>query len=161
MIAESFPGETGNGIEANLYTVTVTDSLPSGFRMVGTPAVTVAPPANIDPPDIDVTGSTSRTAVIDVTTIPSYTQMTVVITAVVENASANQDGVRYTNTATLGWFDQAGDAIAPVTSNPVTTDLVEPLLIIEKSACPINVRPGDTVFYPLRIYHAPTSTVAD
>jgi uncharacterized repeat protein (TIGR01451 family) len=86
-------------------------------------------------------------------------QVTAVITAVVENVAANQDGVRYTNTATLGWYDRAGAGVTPVTSNPVTTDLVEPLLIIEKSAFPTNVRPGDTVFYTLRIYHAPTSTV--
>lgn len=154
----TFPGAS-SGIAANLYTATVTDSLPGGFRMVGLPAVTVDPPANIDPAAIDVTRSTTKTALIDVTAIPSYTQVTAVITAVVENVAANQDSVRYTNTATLGWYDRAGAGVTPVTSNPVTTDLVEPLLIIEKSAYPTNVRPGDTVFYTLRIYHAPTSTV--
>ncbi|MCB0024978.1 MAG: DUF11 domain-containing protein, partial [Caldilinea sp.] len=153
----TFPGS--GGIAANLYTATMTDTLPAGFRMIGDPTVIVDPPANIDPADISTTRATTKTVLIDFTQIPSYTQVTAVITAVVENVAINQHGVRYTNTATLGWRDLAGNAVAPVTSNPVTTDLVEPQLVIEKTAYPTNVRPGDTVFYTLRIYHAPTSTV--
>ncbi len=153
----TFPGS--GGIAANMYTATMTDTLPAGFRMIGDPTVIVDPPANIDPADISSTRSTTKTVLIDFTRIPSYTEVTAVITAVVENLSINQHGVRYTNTATLGWRDLSGNVVAPVTSNPVTTDLVEPQLIIEKTAYPTNVRPGDTVFYTLRIYHAPTSTV--
>ena len=154
----TFPG-SGAGIAANLYTVTLTDTLPEGFRLIGDPAVIVDPDGTIDSADISTTRSTTKTLLVDFTTVPSITQVTVVITAVVENLAINQDGVRYTNTATLGWFDLVGDPVAPVTSNPVTTDLVEPLLIIEKTAYPSNVTPGDTVFYTLRIYHAPTSNV--
>ncbi|HHW84988.1 MAG TPA: DUF11 domain-containing protein, partial [Chloroflexi bacterium] len=158
----TFPGASGSGgIAANLYTVTLTDSLPAGFRIVEpvNVEVIVDPPANIAPAGIDTSRSTTKTLLVDVTTVPSYTQVTAVITAVVENTLMNQDSVNYTNTATLGWSDAAGNPVSPVTSNVVTNTVVEPLLIIEKSAFPTNVRPGDTVFYTLRIYHAPTSTV--
>lgn len=151
----TFPGV--GGIAANLYTATLTDVLPVGFRMVGTPQVVVTP-ANIPPGGVNVSNSTTKTAIIQFTQIPSYTQATVVITAVVENLPVNQDGVQYTNTATLGWRNGQGEPIEPVTSNPVTTTIVEPALIIEKSAYPTSLRPGDTVFYTLRIHHAPTST---
>jgi uncharacterized repeat protein (TIGR01451 family) len=127
--------------------------------MVGNPAVTVEPAANLAPADITTTNSTTKTLLIQFTRVPSYTQITAVITAVVENLAINQDGVRYTNTATLGWHDLAGAAVAPVTSNVVSNTVVEPLLVIEKRVFPTNVRPGDTVFYELRIYHAPTATV--
>ncbi|MBE2236684.1 MAG: DUF11 domain-containing protein, partial [Caldilineaceae bacterium] len=153
----TFPGS--GGIAANLYTATLTDTLPAGFRMIGQPQVIVDPSANLDPGAISTARATTKTVLIDFTRIPSYTQVTAVITAVVENLAINQDGVRYTNTATLGWRDLSGNVVAPVTSNPVTTDLVEPQLIIEKTVYPTNVTPGDTVFYTLRIYHAPTSTV--
>ncbi len=83
--------------------------------------------------------ATTKTVLIDFTQIPSYTQVTTVITAIIENVAGNQDGVRYTNTATLGWYNLVGDAIAPVTSNPVTTDLVEPQLVIDKTAYPTNM----------------------
>ncbi|HHY55738.1 MAG TPA: DUF11 domain-containing protein, partial [Chloroflexi bacterium] len=158
----TFPGASGSGgIAANLYTVTLTDSLPAGFRIVTPVAVEVIvdPPANIPPAAINTSRTTTKTLLVDVSTVPSYTQVTAVITAVVENKMINQDSVSYTNTATLGWFDLANSPVAPVTSNVVTNTVVEPLLIIEKSAFPTNVRPGDTVFYTLRIYHAPTSTV--
>jgi uncharacterized repeat protein (TIGR01451 family)/fimbrial isopeptide formation D2 family protein len=154
----TFPGDA-SGIAATLYTATLTDSLPAGFRMIGAPQVTVAPPANIAPADISSTRSTTKTVLVDFTRIPSYTQATVVITAVVENLASNQDGVRYTNTATLGWLDRAGAPVPPVTSNPVTTDLIEPQLVIEKFAFPTSAEPGDTIFYTLRIYHALTSTI--
>jgi len=153
----TFPGV--GGIAANLYTATLTDALPVGFRMVGAPQVIVSPPGAISPADIDISNSTTKTLIIQFTQVPSYTQVTAVITAVVENLAINQNGVQYTNTAALGWFNREGQPIEPVTSNPVTTMLVEPALIIEKSAYPTSVRPGDTVFYTLRIYHAPTSTV--
>ena len=153
----TFPGV--GGIAANLYTATLTDALPVGFRMVGAPQVIVSPPGAISPADIDISNSTTKTLIIQFTQVPSYTQVTAVITAVVENLAINQNGVQYTNTAALGWFNREGQPIEPVTSNPVTTMLVEPALIIEKSAYPTSARPGDTVFYTLRIYHAPTSTV--
>ncbi len=38
----TFPGS--GGIVANLYTATLTDTLPAGFRMIGDPAVIVDPP---------------------------------------------------------------------------------------------------------------------
>jgi uncharacterized repeat protein (TIGR01451 family)/fimbrial isopeptide formation D2 family protein len=151
----TFPGV--GGIAANLYTATLTDVLPVGFRMVGTPQVIITP-ANIPPGGVNVSNSTTQTAIIQFTQIPSYTQATVVITAVVENLPVNQGGLQYTNTATLGWRNGQGEPIEPVTSNPVTTTIVEPALIIEKSAYPTSLRPGDTVFYTLRIHHAPTST---
>ncbi len=146
------------GIPATLYTATVTDTLPSGFRMLGEPAVAWSPDT-ISPANVDVSRSTTKTAYIDFTRIPSGTQVTVVITGVVENIAANQEGVQYTNTATLGWRDLADTAVPPVTSDPVTTTLVEPKLIIEKLVTPKSVRPGDTVFYRVRVYHAPGSTV--
>ena len=146
------------GIPATLYTATVTDSLPSGFRLVGAPAVTWTPD-NLDPSGITTTRSTTKTVLVDFSRVPSATEVSIVITAVVENVAANQDGVQYTNTATLGWRDVANNAMPPVTSPPVTTTLVEPALVVEKTAAPKGVRPGDIVFYRMRVYHAATSTV--
>ena len=146
------------GIPATLYTATVTDVLPSGFRLVGAPEVTWTPD-NLDPSEITTTRSTPKTVLVDFSRVPSATEVSVVITAVVENIAANQDGVQYTNTATLGWRDVADRGVTPISSNVVTTTLVEPTLIIEKVAAPKGVRPGDIVFYQIRVYHAATSTV--
>ena len=145
------------GLPATLYTATLTDSLPGGFRLLAPPLVTWSPDS-LTPGDVDVTRSTTKTVLVDFSRIPSNTEVSVVVTAVVENVPANQDGVRYTNTATLGWRDQAGTPVTPVTSNLVTTTLAEPQLVIEKVAAPKGVRPGDIVFYHVRVYHAPTST---
>ena len=49
--------------------------------------------------------------------------------------------------------------VPPQTSNIVSTRLAEPQLVIEKVAAPKGVRPGDVVFYHIRVYHAATSTV--
>ncbi|MFN8465060.1 MAG: hypothetical protein U0X20_05890 [Caldilineaceae bacterium] len=146
------------GLPATLYTATLTDSVPSGFRLVAPPQVSWSPNA-LAPADVDVSRSTTQTVLVDFTRIPSNTEVTVAITAVVENIAANQDGVRYTNTATLGWHDLGGSALPPQISNVVSTRLAEPNLVIEKVAAPKGVRPGDVVFYHIRVYHAPTSTV--
>ena len=146
------------GLPATLYTATLTDAVPSGFRLSAPPQVTWSPNSMV-PADVDVSHSTTKTVLIDFTRIPSNTEVTVAITAVVENVAANQDGVRYTNTATLGWHDLAGSAVPPQTSNTVSTRLAEPQLVIEKAAAPKGVRPGDVVFYHIRVYHAATSTV--
>lgn len=146
------------GLPATLYTATLTDAVPSGFRLAAPPEVSWSPDA-LAPADIDVSRSTTKTVLVDFTRIPSNTEVTVAITAVVENVAANQDGVRYTNTATLGWYDVGGSALPTQSSNAVSTRLAEPQLIIEKVAAPKGVRPGDVVFYHIRVYHAPTSTV--
>ena len=146
------------GLPATLYTATLTDAVPSGFRLVAPPQVSWLPDG-LTPADVDVSRSTTKTVLVDFTRIPSNTEVTVAITAVVENVAANQDGVRYTNTATLGWYDLGGTALTPQTSNSVTTRLAEPQLVIEKVAAPKGVRPGDVVFYHIRVYHAATSTV--
>ncbi len=95
------------GLPATLYTATLTDAVPSGFRLVVPPQVSWSPDA-LTPADVDVSRSTTKTVLVDFTRIPSNTEVTVAITAVVENVAANQDGVRYTNTATLGWYDLGG-----------------------------------------------------
>jgi uncharacterized repeat protein (TIGR01451 family) len=146
------------GLPATLYNARLTDTLPTGFRMVGLPTVLVNP-ATIPSADITVTASTSATVLVQFTRVPSYTEVAVVITAVVQNEFINQDGVSYTNTATLGWQDLGGNPVAPVTSNVVTNTIVEPLLIIEKSAVPQNTAPNETIFFEVKVYHAATSTV--
>ena len=146
------------GLPATLYTATLTDAVPSGFRLVAPPEVSWSSNA-LAPTDVDASRSTAKTVLVDFTRIPSNTEVTVAITAVVENVAANQDGVRYTNTATLGWYDLGGSALPPQTSNAVSTRLAEPQLVIEKVAAPKGVRPGDIVFYHIRVYHAATSTV--
>ncbi len=99
------------GLPATLYTATLTDAVPSGFRLVAPPQVSWSPNA-LAPADVDVSRSTTKTVLVDFTRIPSNTEVTVAITAVVENVAANQDGVRYTNTATLGWYDLGGQCAA-------------------------------------------------
>ncbi len=37
--------------------------------------------------------------------------------------------------------------------------MLEPTLIVQKSVQPASASPGDTVFYEIRIFHAPTSTI--
>ena len=109
------------GLPASLYNARLTDTLPAGFRVVEPVLANIAVTPNaIDGELITVTNSTSETVLVEFTRVPSYTEVTLVITAVVQNESRNQDGVVYTNTATLGWEDVDGNPIAPVTSNVVT-----------------------------------------
>ena len=77
---------------------------------------------------------------------------------IVADVAASNHGDTKVNTATLTYLDADGNVETQTVSAAAIT-LTEPTLVIEKSVAPTNVRPGDTVFYTLRIYHAPTSTV--
>ena len=82
--------------------------------------------------------------------------LTATITAVVQNLAGNQQDVRLTNQAFLS-FEDDGQPYA--ISDSADVDLLEPTLIVAKEADPISAKPGQTVFYEITLYHAPTSTI--
>lgn len=137
----------------------MTDVLPSGFRLIEPPAVTWEPANALTPAGIDTTRSTSRTVLETSSRVPSGTVVTIAMTAVAENIAANQAGVQYTNTATLGWHDLGGTAVSLLTSAPVTTTLVGAAPDRGKGSGAQRCAARRHGVLPYNgVYHAPTST---
>jgi len=139
-------------ITATLHHVTVTDQIPANVLIIGAPQMMggVGGSAAL---------SSGNNITVTFTSVPSATQASVVITGVVRNTLANQQGVQFTNRAQMGWTDHLSSAKPPILSNLVTNSLLEPTLIVRKSVQPASASPGDTVFYEIRVFHAPTSTI--
>ena len=84
--------------------------------------------------------------------------ISVTVRLIVTNTVDTNHGETKDNSARIDYVD-VDDNPEFKTSNTVQADLVEPLLVIEKSVGPTSAVPGDTVFYDILIYHAAASTV--
>jgi len=82
------------------------------------------------------------------TTIPAYTQVTIVITATVRDLITVTAGTQITNVAV---FDYRNNPLRPISSNPVTVTVAEPHVTLDKSVQvprdPLGA--GDIVTYTL------------
>ncbi len=77
---------------------------------------------------------------------------------IVANSATANHGETKPNNAHFVYLN-ANDNVERHDTAPVTIDLVEPHLIVEKSVSPTSLTPGDVAFYQIQIYHSPTSTV--
>ncbi len=87
-------------------------------------------------------------------TLTGQVRISGIITAVVQNVLSNQDGVTLTNRARLTYVD---DGQPYEFDDEAPTAVIEPDLVIEKSVSPQYAKPGDTVFYTIRLYHSAAS----
>ncbi|HDP90208.1 MAG TPA: DUF11 domain-containing protein, partial [Thioalkalivibrio sp.] len=133
--------------------VVITDTLDArlsyqGYTQSGGPAVTDNSSGN----DLNFT----------VAQIPAGEQVTLQVTARVLNVEAAQAGDAIANSAAYS-FDGAG---APIPSQPVTVDLVEPALTMTKDVANITdpgqpAEGGDTLEYSLTVTNASTEIAYD
>lgn len=141
-------------ITAALTTITVTDQIAQNLRITDTRIVENAAVVNgqVSANGQQVTATFER--------IEANAQAQIVITTVVSNTLINQDGVVITNTARLDYNEGIGTpgGLRQITSNEVSTELIESVLQIAKSATPsTGIGAGDEITYVLTLSHAPQS----
>ncbi|MCS6825189.1 MAG: DUF1080 domain-containing protein, partial [Caldilinea sp.] len=141
-------------ITAALTNITVTDEIKVNLRVTETSIV--PNPQLVNPLVVfsgqQVTATFGR--------IEAGAQAQIVVTGVVSNTAINQDGVVVTNTARLYYTEGIGTVGTGhvLTSNQVSTELVEPVLQIQKTATPnTGLRASDVVTYVLTVRHTPAS----
>ncbi|MCO6452393.1 MAG: DUF11 domain-containing protein, partial [Caldilineales bacterium] len=160
--------DTGSSVYES---VILTDTLPVGLGYIasaitytvdidgsnGGPNTTVSTTPTSVPAIIPPGASTPSGEIIwDLGDLQGSVLITGTITATIQNILANQQGVRLTNELDMTYTDDGQDYAF---NDSADVDIVEPTLIIEKSVLPVATVPGQTVFYDIRFYHAPTSTM--
>ncbi len=94
--------------------------------------------------------------------IPSNTQAFITITAFVRDIPANQSGVAITDSARFSYASAPGQPQkSPLTSNTVSTTIVEPSMAITKTITPNLAAASDTVTITLQVSNIGTSTAYD
>jgi len=144
--------------------VTLTDTLPTGLGYISSTLTYVydgdgnsgGPITVTTTPAISPTYKQSGSVIWQLGDLSGTVAITGIVTAVIQNIAANQDGVRRTNTVTMTY---AQDGQPYVFTDTAAVDIKEPTLIVEKSVDPVHAAPGDLVSYEVRVYHATTSTV--
>lgn len=142
---------------------TVTDDIPAGHAFVGgtlavdTSAFNGSLGAHTLTADPGVSGG-DLSIVFDATTVtadsdPNNNTVTITYDAIVLDEAAVEDGTTLTNQAQL---TIPGDD--PVDSPQVTVNVVEPQLTIAKESDVIDVDPGDTVTYTVKVTNTGTAT---
>jgi fimbrial isopeptide formation D2 family protein/uncharacterized repeat protein (TIGR01451 family) len=165
-LSGAFAAETVYNITVDLppavvYNVEVSDILPQGLiYKEGTLAVTGA---STSPSEIVSTPNDGSQVVyinwsfgeVDNT---ADEDITIQFEATVANVASNQDGVSLVNRANLNFDGVIGTEYSAENETLVPVTVVEPDLIVEKSAeSPINLQIGDTVTYSIAIYHSSQS----
>ncbi len=149
--------------------VVITDTIPAGLRFITpTSFISLAAPFVLPSytfaqnPALGGNGSGQSTATITFggpvnNTTPGAAPITWTLRLIVADMATANHGETKVNTATVSYVD--ADNNTEIKSVDVPVDLVEPLLIIEKTVSPVNALRGSTLFYDIKVYHATTSTV--
>ncbi len=126
-------------VNDSLLTVVVTDDVPTNLTGVI---------AAIEPLTTGGSVNVSGNQVVATwPVIPTATQYRLIITGVVANLPANQDGVIFTNTAELLHRDT--DSIT--TTPPVTVSVAIPALVVDKSVIPPLAVPGGVITWVMAV----------
>ncbi len=83
--------------------------------------------------------------------------VTIQYRTIVLNATANVRGHNINNAATIDWTNNPSPSPLPAASIPAAVTVVEPTLVIAKSATPTASDAGNTVTYTIRIDHSAIS----
>ncbi len=146
--------------EATLPAATIVDTLDGGLAFVDvlaftvSPDVTVARPIGTGPnPANVIVGASGGLITFDLGDIVNSNRdntvdefITIVYRAVVLNQVDNQEGATRANAAQLAWTGGATAAI----SAPVVR-ILEPVIMIDKSATPTDADAGDTITYTVTV----------
>ncbi len=142
--------------------ITITDTLPTGLGYVdaqltytedgdgnaGGPTVVSGVAPTISP-----TLYSSGNVIWQLGDVSGTVQISGVITAVIQNILATNHGDRLVNdlemTYVLG-------GLSYVFTDTAFVDIVEPTLAIEKDVTPTDAKAGQTVYYTITLYHAPS-----
>jgi uncharacterized repeat protein (TIGR01451 family)/fimbrial isopeptide formation D2 family protein len=131
-------------VNATLYNVAVTDSLPPQISVLGVEAAGGVGTA---------AGFSGSVVTATAGSVAPLSQMVVTITARIDSGASGAK----VNTATLEWDDAAtGGARHAATTNPVTTTILLPDLIVAKSGPPV-VGLGASVLYTVVVTNAGTA----